>query len=328
MTFSLRQFEERDLAAVHATCRSVEPAAWDYDVVDLGHGIRSSQRLQATLRLVAQETRSGEIVGYGCGRISPERTWSAETEVAVPKCARREAVLEALLEGLESWARDSGATRIGSWATSCDEEHHAFLLSHGYEDKMTEISSALDLTAFDPDAWLERERGGLQPDVVYVSMRDPDAPSREEVAIVTNRAFEDIPSSLEPKPASVERVMSYTMDHPYYRPELGWFARVGAEWAGVCWVTPWSASQAAQGVTAVFEPFRGRGIAWTLKLRATRVAKELGFRSLVTWNERANRGILHINERMGFRPVCETIELAKGGPPESGDAGATQTRSG
>jgi RimJ/RimL family protein N-acetyltransferase len=64
--------------------------------------------------------------------------------------------------------------------------------------------------------------------------------------------------------------------------------------------------------TAVFEPFRRRGIAWALKLRTARWAKERGLRRLVTCNDSANEGMLHINTRMGFDYRLTQLGMLRG----------------
>jgi RimJ/RimL family protein N-acetyltransferase len=65
------------------------------------------------------------------------------------------------------------------------------------------------------------------------------------------------------------------------------------------------------GGTGVKRAFRRRNIALALKLRGIAYAKANGFAKVRTVNESSNRGILVINERLGFvrRPAwCDFVK--------------------
>ncbi len=70
------------------------------------------------------------------------------------------------------------------------------------------------------------------------------------------------------------------------------------------------------GFTGVLREYRGRGIAWALKLRALTWAKERGYREVRTWNSTRNAPMLGINVALGFakQPVWITFakDLAEG----------------
>jgi GNAT superfamily N-acetyltransferase len=54
------------------------------------------------------------------------------------------------------------------------------------------------------------------------------------------------------------------------------------------------------GLTGTRRDFRRMGIAMSLKLRAIALAKALGIREIRTGNEVNNRGMLSINDALGF----------------------------
>jgi GNAT superfamily N-acetyltransferase len=54
------------------------------------------------------------------------------------------------------------------------------------------------------------------------------------------------------------------------------------------------------GLTGVRRAYRRRGLALALKVRSLAFAKEQGYRRVITENESNNRGMLHINEELGF----------------------------
>ena len=55
-----------------------------------------------------------------------------------------------------------------------------------------------------------------------------------------------------------------------------------------------------QGLTGVRRAWRGKGVAWALKLAAAARAKEQGWQRILTGNHVNNREMLGINEAMGF----------------------------
>ena len=54
------------------------------------------------------------------------------------------------------------------------------------------------------------------------------------------------------------------------------------------------------GLTGVRREYRRRGIALALKVHALAFARSRGYQRVLTENESNNRGILAINERLGF----------------------------
>ena len=63
-----------------------------------------------------------------------------------------------------------------------------------------------------------------------------------------------------------------------------------------------SANTANQLMTAVARPYRGRGIAEALKLRAIEYALACGAANIRTRNDSANAPMLAVNHKLGFRP--------------------------
>jgi len=91
----------------------------------------------------------------------------------------------------------------------------------------------------------------------------------------------------------------------YQQPELfeaGYFLAVDGEaYVGLSqlWYSP-EADMLRTGLTGVRRAYRRRGLALALKVRSLAFAKEQGYRRVITENESNNRGMLHINEQLGF----------------------------
>jgi GNAT superfamily N-acetyltransferase len=65
-----------------------------------------------------------------------------------------------------------------------------------------------------------------------------------------------------------------------------------------------------QGLTATRRAYRGRGIAFAVKLYTIGYACEYGAREIRTWNDTLNEPMLRINVKMGFarQPAWITFE--------------------
>jgi GNAT superfamily N-acetyltransferase len=63
--------------------------------------------------------------------------------------------------------------------------------------------------------------------------------------------------------------------------------------------------------TGVRKGYRRRGIGLALKLRGIAYARDEGYRLLRTVNESNNRGILEINQRLGFARLPAWLDLLK-----------------
>jgi GNAT superfamily N-acetyltransferase len=65
------------------------------------------------------------------------------------------------------------------------------------------------------------------------------------------------------------------------------------------------------GFTAVLRPYRGKGVAFALKVTSAVEARIAGISSLRTNNDPDNPAILHLNKKMGFCPVPGPIIVKK-----------------
>ena len=64
-----------------------------------------------------------------------------------------------------------------------------------------------------------------------------------------------------------------------------------------------SGTEALFGLTAVSKPYRGRGLARALKVRALTHAASQGVKTVKTNNDSSNHAMLALNKSLGFRPI-------------------------
>jgi GNAT superfamily N-acetyltransferase len=91
-----------------------------------------------------------------------------------------------------------------------------------------------------------------------------------------------------------------------------WIARVGDRIVALSFILyPPVRGVPETGYTAVDRAYRGRGIAAAVKLETLAQAIDLGATAVRTDNDGQNAPILHINERLGYRPIPGWLEFAK-----------------
>ena len=74
-----------------------------------------------------------------------------------------------------------------------------------------------------------------------------------------------------------------------------------------------------QGLTATRREYRGRGIAFGVKLYTIAFARQCGAREIRTWNDTLNGPMLHVNTKLGFARQPAWITFEKRLPVISGD---------
>jgi mycothiol synthase len=194
---------------------------------------------------------------------------------------------------IDAWSREDVPALIG------------FLGRRGFAPNMRLWTSSLDLTTFEPDRFAAAvptvERQGIQlRSLADIGLSRPGV--REKLYDVWREVVWDVP--IPPGEQRSEIPLERWWDG-YQQPELfeaGYFLAVDREaYVGLSqlWYSP-EADMLRTGLTGVRRAYRRRGLALALKVRSLAFAKEQGYRRVITENESNNRGMLHINEELGF----------------------------
>jgi GNAT superfamily N-acetyltransferase len=201
----------------------------------------------------------------------------------------------ALLDALEGWAAEQGATELEGAIAEDDERSLAWAHGRGYTEVGRNSRLVLDLTAVEPPepappvgveivSWADRPE--LAPGL-YAAAREavPDIPGAEEVDVGT-----------------LEEWLARDMQGESDDPRAVFVALVDGEVAGYAKLalSPDRTDRAFHDLTGVRRDFRGRGIAAALKRTQIAWAKEHGYTSLQTANAARNEAIRKLNERHGY----------------------------
>jgi GNAT superfamily N-acetyltransferase len=178
-----------------------------------------------------------------------------------------------------------------------------FLVKHGYEEKMRSWESRLALPTFDPEPFRAGAQRAYDGGIVIRTLPELAAdPARDRK--MYDLAWElqlDVPATEPPTPIDFEYYVRERLNHPDFIQEGCFVALDGEDFVG--YTNFWRTSTGPElytGLTGVRRAYRRRGIALALKLRALEWAKASGAPQVKTWNEQNNRGMLSINEALGF----------------------------
>jgi GNAT superfamily N-acetyltransferase len=178
----------------------------------------------------------------------------------------------------------------------------SFLQKRGFIEEMRHWESHLDVAAFDPAPFDRDARRVAEQGIVVRTFpelaSDPDR--MRKLYDLTTAVGSDVPSPEPHTDIDYDQWLKF-FEGPNFLPDGVFVALHGDEYVGFSNVF---ASQAENhlhtGLTGVLREYRRRGIAMALKLRAIAYARERGADVIRTSNESNNRGMLGINEALGF----------------------------
>lgn len=178
-----------------------------------------------------------------------------------------------------------------------------FLHDRGFVEDMRSFESRLDVAAFDPFPFADAEARVQALGVEFKTLRElEDTPGHwQKHHALSQELNADVPSP-EPHTAIAKEVwLPAFLKNPGLLRDAYLFAVKGEEYMGVTML--WSSQESRDlytGLTGVKRDYRRHGIALALKLRAIAWAQANDHPQIKTWNEANNRGMLGINERLGF----------------------------
>ena len=184
---------------------------------------------------------------------------------------------------------------------------HDWLLHQGWREHERTWLSHLDLTTFQPEAfgdrWARSRAAGVQVrNLTELGWDGSEAIQRRQYEL-TVQLLADVPTTDPVIPWPFELWRERVLGHPDFTPDGPLIAVAGGEWVGLTELylprreVP---GMLHQGLTGVRREWRGKGVAWALKLTAAARVKAQGWKTVRTGNHTVNREMLGINAAMGF----------------------------
>lgn len=273
------------------------------------------------LRVVATRPGGDEVLGaaelqHNPWTFHPDRYW---TWVGVQPDARGRGIGTRLWERIIAEAHKRGGTALRASVREDYADAIAFAERRGFKERERTWESRLDLATYDPAKF--QDRTAIPPGIAITTLarelpRDPEAMRR--LYDLNNDLSPDVPRSDPATPPTFE-MFREMVTGPGYAPEACFLAKDGDRWIGMSniFTSEGDPKILYTGFTATRREYRGKGIAWAMKVRAVAWAKAGGYRELRTWNSTLNAPMLSINVRLGFvkQPVWIAFgaDLAKEG---------------
>lgn len=253
---------------------------------------------------------NGVVVGEGSYNQSP---WNYhprkfDMSVGVKPEHQNKGIGAALYETvLEAVCAAHDPLRVTTYTRADRERAVRFLSDRGFVEEMREWESRLDVPAFDftpYEAEGAEQRVESKGIVLTTFGRLADDPERDrKIHALENRLGADVPSTDPHTDVSFEQWQKMLLGSPNFLPDGYQVAvhQATGEYVGLSMLFARQADRDLDtGLTGVSRDWRRQGVALALKLRAIRFAKEYGAPCIRTENEINNRGMLGINERLGF----------------------------
>ncbi len=195
---------------------------------------------------------------------------------------------------IAAWSREDMRCRVG------------FLDRRGFVVDMRLWTSTLDLRTFEPSRFAHIppavQSQGIQIRTL-AELGPTDLGVWRKVFEMWREVRSDVPRPPSDEPAEVswEHFLSRNYERPQLLPEAYFVAVDGDTFVGTSqlWLSP-EPNVLRTGLTGVRRAYRRRGIAFALKVRSLQCGQALGYRSVQTENELHNRGMLAINDQLGF----------------------------
>jgi len=249
---------------------------------------------------------SNNIIGYVWAWRAPwtEPGYICITLVVAPD-SREQGIGDALLRHACDWSEQLGASALISevWddhpsALEFAKRRSFQIERHAYQSVLQLRDTTMELMEVEPEAILAGS--GLR---LLTLAEEPGEESERKLYELSCATLRDVPSFLGDVPDFVEW-KKWNLQVDGFTPELVLIAADGDRFVGMTNVLFISATNGLyHEFTGVDRAYRGKQIAFALKLETIRAGKRLGADYIRTDNDSMNKPILSINRKLGYAPL-------------------------
>ncbi len=317
--WSIQAFEETEeeyaaLAHVETEVLPDHPASADL----LRYDDRSLDRTKYVLKRHMAWLPGREIAGYSVyhhmeSRFHPQRFWLWS---AVRPALQGRGIGRQLFELAINELQKLNARWLSSSARESMPHAIAFLQRRGFREVLRSWESHLYVQPFDPRphrAYQDRLR---EQGVVITTLgqeREKGSDWLQALYELHTTLMADVPSTMPYTRPALETFVRHSVENPEALPDAYFVAAHDGEYIGesVLFRSHPQPGSLYQGLTAVRREYRGRGLAFALKLATIDYARKHGYTVIKTWNATVNTAMLAINDRLGFvrQPAWVEMEL-------------------
>lgn len=258
----------------------------------------------------------GQPIGFGVflnsqGAFHPQEFWV--THVVLPVYHGRgfgKALDLHLMQGLEPF----NPTKLYGFSREDLPRKTRFLQDRGYRETMRSFESRLNLDTFDSSPYTGFEEQMLARGIRLTSYAAlANDPQREQKIYDLHTTLDqEVPMVGTYTKPSFETFAKWHWLDDAFLPDAYMLAVAGDSYVGLSELFRSKADKRIRtGLTGVHRDYRKQGVAFALKLAGIEVVRKMGYGEISTWNESNNRGMLGINERLGFKKEPATIDFVK-----------------
>ena len=311
MPFAIRSYTQEDypqLASVLADAKS--DAATSAEMLQYRDQTRPSFcRFE---RFVAVENNN--ILGFSfytqyADMFEPDAYW---IDVCVSPAHQRQGIGSRLYNQLR---QSFQSQQLFTFRAQIQEENLAgihFAETRGFQEFGRRWESSLAVTTFD------KSRNSLianleAQNIQIKSFTDLSSDPKRDQKIyeLQSELDQDVPMLVPPTPMTFEQFSNQILDNPSLVAEGLFVALDGDEYVGMSSLFESDNKSLAIDLTGTKKSHRRRGIALALKIQGILFAQRQGYQTITVQNDMTNRGMITINEKLGFVRSPALIQYAR-----------------
>jgi mycothiol synthase len=221
----------------------------------------------------------------------------------------RRALFDHVMRALE----DFDPIMVRAVANENEVQAVRFLEAQGFQETMRFWELRVDVNAFDftPFSGVLDEVKRNRFEIKTMSELESEPGFRDRFFELWSELRLDVPRVDAPTPVSRDGFDKRFFGNPHLLPDANFFALKDGRLLGYSGLWRSDGAYLETGLTAVSREARRNHLALAMKLRGLEYAKAVGSPEVRTGNESNNRGMLFINERLGFVKQPALISYAK-----------------